>query len=435
MISFIKIEKYEYQLNCNTKSPLTISLLRNNTVSNKFNTVITSIEAMSKLSGKMFDDHIFNFVNDYQKCSNEDDRFNVLKRNIENTIRFSDFFVEVNSIEYNVFSDENYKTENSIFFDTNDIKNIVKLSQALKIYSLVLNTEFKVTIEKIRDILDQFIAQLKAECLISKIISLIKTIAIYENKGKGYSEEDLNNIINKTIEYIAYNGLMTIDYKNNPIPYFAGIVKTDVKYGWKNKINNLYNFTDNENKQNYGSLLRNESHEKKRGDNFYLNRLCNISLSHLSEIHKYHNKNTSEIIEKIKYTSPIWDAIFIYVFFKTSKISLKTLKKIHPYKAALLSFYLSIKSNEIFNPDYKNIFELSLLYPISEPKNKKYKLKNVSQLINKTIKLNMMDLTCIGGSRVFVARLIENILGNFKSTHFCGSKQLFGRVDRGLPWL
>ena len=31
----------------------------------------------------------------------------------------------------------------------------------------------------------------------------------------------------------------------------------------------------------------------------------------------------------------------------------------------------------------------------------------------------MLDLTCLGGSRVFVARLIENILGNFKSTPFC----------------
>ena len=100
---------------------------------------------------KVFDEHIFNFVNDYQKCSNEDDRYDILIRNVEETFRFSDFFIEENNIDYTGFVDESQRTNDSIFFDINDIKKIAKLSQALKIYSLVLNTDFGVSHEKVQE--------------------------------------------------------------------------------------------------------------------------------------------------------------------------------------------------------------------------------------------------------------------------------------------
>ena len=61
MITFKQLEKYEYQLNCSGIPPLIVSLLRNNTVSKKFTSIILSIEAMSELIGEVFDDHIFQF--------------------------------------------------------------------------------------------------------------------------------------------------------------------------------------------------------------------------------------------------------------------------------------------------------------------------------------------------------------------------------------
>ena len=149
-----------------------------------------------------------------------------------------------------------------------------------------------------------------------------------------------------------------------------------------------------------------------------MKRLYDISLLQLSDIHKYHQKKTSEIIEKIKYTSPFWDAILTYVFSKSAGISLKRLRKISPQQAALLSFYSAIRLNRIFDPKYKNLFELAFLFPINEPEYSNYRLKNVSQFINATIQFRMMDLSHIGGSRIFIVKLIEDILGKIESTSF-----------------
>ena len=80
MITFNKKGKFEYQILCGTKKPLYISLLPNNTISNKFNTVISSIQAMSEIMGKEFDEHIFNFVNGYQQCASEDEKYAFLKK-------------------------------------------------------------------------------------------------------------------------------------------------------------------------------------------------------------------------------------------------------------------------------------------------------------------------------------------------------------------
>ena len=410
MITFKQIEKYDYQLNCGTKPPLTVSLLRNNAVSNKFIFIVLSIEAMSKLIGEVFDEHIFNLVNDYQKCSTEDDRYDILIRNVEETFRFSDFFIEENDVDYTGFVDESQRTNGSIFFDIYDIKKIAKLSQALKIYSLVLNTDFGVAHEKVQNIYHQFIILLRAEHLPSKLLQFTKSIAISENKYMHFEEEDLNNIIFEAFNHITYKGLIPIDYKTNPIPFLGGIVKQYVKYGRKYK--SKYDFADDD-------LSRKESTEKKLADKVTLKRLYDIALLQLSDIHKYHQKNTPEIIEKIKYTSPFWDAILTHVFSKSTGISLKRLRKIYPQQAALLSFYSAIRLNRIFDPKYKNLFELAFLFPTNEPKYGNYRLKNVSQFINATIQFRMMDLSHIGGSRIFIVKLIEDILGKIKSAPFC----------------
>ena len=373
---------------------------------------------MSELIGEVFDEHIFNFVNDYQKCSTEDDRYDILMRNVEETFRFSDFFIEENNIDYTGFVDESQRTNGSIFFDIYEIKKIAKLSQALKIYSLVLNTDFGVAHEKVQKIYHQFIILLRAEHLPAKLLQFTKSIAISENKYMHFEEEDINNIISQAFNLITYKGLIPIDYKTNPIPFLGGIVKQYVKHGRKNQINYLYDFTDDEIEID-DNLSRKESTEKKLADKITLKRLYDISLLQLSDIHKYHQKKTSEIIENIKYTSPFWDAILTHVFSKSAGISLKRLRKISPQQAALLSFYSAIRLNRIFDPKYKNLFELAFLFPTNEPEYGNYRLKNVSQFINTTIQFKMMDLSHIGGSRIFIVKLIEDILGKIKSTPFC----------------
>jgi hypothetical protein len=202
MITFNKKGKFEYQILCCTKKPLYISLLPNNTISNKFNKVILSIQAMSEIMGKVFDNYIFNFVNGYQKCDTEDDRYVFLKKNVNKTLQFSAVFVSVNNINYAGFADETKRTDDSSFFDTNDIIKIIKLSQALKIYSIVLNTEAGISHEKKQNLYHQFLTLLEADHLPSKLHKYLTILSIKEKKRIRYysvkkvdGEDNFDNLV------------------------------------------------------------------------------------------------------------------------------------------------------------------------------------------------------------------------------------------------
>jgi len=71
--------------------------------------------------GWVFDDHIFNFINDYQKCDTEHERYSFLKKSVNKTVQFSTVFVNVNDIDYAGFADDSHRTKDSIFFDTKNI--------------------------------------------------------------------------------------------------------------------------------------------------------------------------------------------------------------------------------------------------------------------------------------------------------------------------
>jgi len=433
MITFKKKGKFEYQLLCCTKNPLYISLLPNNTISKNFDSVISSIQAMSGTIGKVFDDFIFNLISDYQECDNEKTRFIVLEKNVKKAFHFSKVFVNLNYVDYEKFADQSKRTKGSIFFDSKDIENFIKLSHALKIYSIVLNTEAGIGIEYRRTINDQFITLLKADDLPKRLHNFLKIFSIIakKNKIRDYSEkkiddeDNIDNLIWETFNFILYEGLISHDYKKNPIPFFVGILNTNIKYGGKYKpANSTVFIEDDEVDKIEDKISKRESREKNIADNFTLNWLYRISLFYLSSAYKSTHKSKIgnqkyvKILEKIEYTSPFWVAILAPILLKTAGIGYEKLREISPKQAAVISFYFGIKLNSIFKKKYQNLFRLAYLFPINSPDFRFYRLKNVSQFINAAIQFPIKDLSPIRGSRIFIVRLIEDFIGKIKSTPF-----------------
>jgi len=436
MITFKQKGKFEYQILSCTKKPLYISLLPKNTISKRFDSVISSLQAMSEILGKVFDDHIFNFVNGYQKCDTEDDKYAFLNQNVKATLQFSTVFVSVNNIDYAGFADETQKTNDSIFFCSKDIIKIIKLSQAMKIYSIVLNTEAGICHEKKQNLYYQFLTLLKADYLPPKLLKFLKILSINakKNKIRDYSEkkvdddeDNIDSLVLETFKFILYEGLIRHDYKRNPIPFFAGIFYTNIKYGGKYQKDFAFDLNDDEVETIEDKISRRESREKIIADNFTLNRLYDISLFYLSNTYEGHlkaetsNVNYSKFLEKIEYTSPFWDAILAPLLSKSTGIRYEKLREIYPQQAAAISFYSGMKLNLIFNPKYQNLFGLAFLFPINPPKFHNYRLKNVSQFINATLQFPIKVLPCMGGSRIHIVRLIEDFIGKIKSTPFCSN--------------
>jgi hypothetical protein len=435
MITFKQKGKFEYQLLCHAKSPLDISLLPNNTMSNNFDTAISSIQAMSEIMGKVFDDYIFNFVNGYQKCDTEDERYAFLKENVNKTLQFSTVFVSENNINYAEFADESQRTNDSIFFDTKDILKILKLSQSLKTYSIVLNTETGIDLENRRAIWNKFITLLKADHLPSKLHKFLEIISINEknNKIRDYSEktvaddeDNIDNLILETLNFILFEKLITHDYKRNPIPFFVGILNTNIEYGGKYKPDNSIVFIDDDEVDKIDDKIsRRGSTEKIRADKNILKQLYRISLFYLSSAYKsthnskIGNQKYKKILEKIEYTNPFWNTILAPALSKPIGIGCEKLREIPPKQAAVISFYSGAKLNSILSKKYQNLFRLAYLFPINSPDFRFYRLKKVSQFINATLQFPVKDLSSIGGSRIYTLRLIEDFIGKIKSTPFC----------------
>jgi hypothetical protein len=390
---------------------------------------------MSEIMGKVFDDYIFNFVNGYQKCDTEDERYAFLKENVNKTLQFSTVFVSENNINYAEFADESQRTNDSVFFDTKDILKIFKLSQSLKIYSIVLNTETGIDLENRRAIWNKFITLLKADHLPSKLHKFLEIISINEknNKIRDYSEnsvaddeDNIDNLILETLNIILFEKLITHDYKRNPIPFFVGILNTNIKYGGKYKPDNSIVFIDDDEVDKIeDKISRRGSTEKNRADKNILKQLYRISLFYLSSVYKsthnskIGNQKYKKILENIEYTSPFWNTILAPALSKPIGIGCEKLREIPPKQAAVISFYSVVKLNFIFKKKYQNLFRLAYLFPINSPDFRFYRLKKVSQFINATLQFPVKDLSSIGGSRIYTLRLIEDFIGKIKSTPFC----------------
>ena len=78
------------------------------------------------------------------------------------------------------------KENSSIFFDESEIKKIIKLSEAFKIYSLFSNTEIGLSEEYHKKIYNDFVEMLNAYDPIVKIHKLLEILSLEYKKTIWY---------------------------------------------------------------------------------------------------------------------------------------------------------------------------------------------------------------------------------------------------------
>ena len=181
MINFDKINDNdaEYRLSFENEKQIDLFLIPNTTLTNKFEITISSINKMSEvIAENNFDEFIYNLLSYYKKCDSDENRYNLLSSNLEAIAYYSDYFIENNDIDYSVFADESKKGESSIFFDENEIKKIIKLSESFKIYSLISNTEIGLSDQYHQIIYNALVENLKAYDPISKIHKMLEKLSL-----------------------------------------------------------------------------------------------------------------------------------------------------------------------------------------------------------------------------------------------------------------
>jgi len=436
MLVFKQIAKFEYQLACDERPALDIILLPNNTVSNTFSKVTETIAAMSAKLGKEFDEYIFEFVDNYRKCDTEKDKYDFLEGNATRISQFATNFVASNDVNYQEFADENKRTEKSEFLDCDDIIKIAELSSVLKIYSLVLNTELGIAFENKKKLYNLLIDHLKAICSLVKLHKFLKIISYGVRERFATKNAIYENVISRMLDalnFIAYNGMLKLDHKSNPVPYFNTILFNYIfEYEGKYSDNNEYTEEGEEVEDKKEEPIEDvpaykNSVERNQVDNIYIAKLFYLGLSHLA-----YKRQVKKHLFRITQKNPFWDFILSAVLSKLLKVSDHHLRNIASNQATVISYYLGVKLTAKFYRNYNNLFGLSFLYPLSEPKNSHHRLKNVSKFIHLSHKFGVFSASSQGTTpRIFIVRVLEKFIGQIKSMEYAytSTGDKFGKID------
>jgi len=435
MISFDKIngKDTEYRMSFGHEKHIDLFLSPRTPITNNFEIIILSIQKMSEVIDNTFDEFICCLLSDYQDCDSDERRYNLLSKNVRIIAGFVDYFIENNGIDYAEFSDKSKRGDSSIFFDKNEIKKIIKLSEALKIYSLISNTEIGLNVEYHKKIYNDFIDVFKAFSVISKIFNLLESLAQQSIKTVWHDYENLSYWsfikVTEASNIICNKGLIICQYDRNPIPFFIEISNNIAQ--WRDPYKEdgiIYEGNDKSQNDKDDNLLpgaRINIDVKRLAEKDTLNKLNQKSFDYLNSFFKNHVKSRSlkkgdslskHRLNQIEYISPFWEIIIAPILSKFIGIKYKDLLKLSPKIIAAISFYLGNLLKPLCNYKFNSLFGLSAFYPESKvSESTSYRLSNVSHFINSTLNISRDDLIHIGGSRIKLVRIIEDFIGKMKT--------------------
>ena len=205
-------------------------------VTNKFYIVTGFIERVAELYGKDFSEWFTNLI---QQCMNEEKRPAAVVASTDQIKKYVNGFLDKLDFDYTKFVDLTKVKKNSILFTADEIKEILKLSCYLKMYSLISNSnEFTLGKKLHKEVYNKFASDIMATDIVSKIFDVIKTKTFRYNLSDKFMWEYIKTIQCKDIgihiieifNFIMNNIIILCEENKNPITYFVGVVDESVKW-------------------------------------------------------------------------------------------------------------------------------------------------------------------------------------------------------------
>ena len=134
MIKLTEVDKRQYQLTQVDENGKETVIHNYNLIyspgSNKYDVLFSYVENMCNTLGKECEDWYINLVKDYA----EKQDFIIIKNNIPQLKKYCDEYLEKLNINFEGYINKSKASKNSIFFDSKEIHEIVKVSSYLKVY-------------------------------------------------------------------------------------------------------------------------------------------------------------------------------------------------------------------------------------------------------------------------------------------------------------
>jgi hypothetical protein len=419
--------------------------LQSSSITNKFEIVVNFINNLMSHHKKKFDVWFFNFL---KECENEEIRAVVIDKNIDIIKAFVDDYIEKKGIDYRKFVDESKAKKGSILFQADEIKEIIKLSSYLKVYSFLSNTENLNVGEKLHKyVYNRFATSVVETDIASKIFSVVKTKTFRYNMTDKFMWDYIKSIQCKDIgihiveifNFIMNNIIILCEEDKNPITYFVGVIDESVKWFLRSVYKGAIVYDDSISTEDIHGI--NVNNLRTYSFNDTLGRLKGIAFQKVyDQLEREHsmsieNKNDEYLIDfnqrvgNIEFISPLSNSIIYPVLSKITQITYIHFKTISSEHAAILSYYTHLLLQKVFKIEYKSLFSLLDYYPISTPSlSTSYKIKSTPAYINFVNKVqNFYGFN----SRIFPYEIMSHFVGRVSRINFC--HLLTGQKLSGIP--
>jgi hypothetical protein len=457
MISFEKIDDKTYKMKSNRGREFHLMLLPKTRITKEFNIVESDISEMSKVLGEDFDQYIFDLLCEYHRFRRTDDeeKFDFLTDQADMIVGYANIFVDRNRVNYSTLVDASNTTQP--YSIANQAKTVIKLSSALKIFSLLFNTRSGPSRDypgKLFDLLsDATYGGMSAKRWINLVITSLGSGSYVTPKRTITTDSDLISLIFPAKRH-AYEInfdwmeameriikiLPILEHNRNPIRFFFSVIHMVRKGKWRSvfqpyAIRYKEGGEDEDGKDDrikrkrkilpsrvYQRALAMELKKLRLKIKSPLFRSIRVSLKGKSmegkgaAIHSVQKR-----VRSITYNSPFWGSVTVPLLERIFKIRYKSghdkLLGMPPGDAALLSYYIGQRLKSIFGVPYGYLFEFACYFPKTKcQESTAYRLRNVEQFIDTTLKLKRENLLRWGfPSRISFARYLERFIGTMRT--------------------
>jgi len=362
--------------------------------SNKYYVLFNFVENMCNTLGKECEDWYVNLVKNYKAKQD----FRILWDALPQLKSYCDKYLDVLNINFSGYVDEKKRSKSSIFFDANEIKQIVRVSSYLKVYYTIYKDQtMEITQRFNKKIFQNLIEIISNSTIILKIHKVVSSKTFEYNQSDKYMwlyiknmlcrtpDTHIANIFNFVVNYI----IVTCEVDKNPIPYLISVIDESIKWILRTTYKDSIIYSDSIATQDVNSVVGRDN-LKTYAHNNTIGHLTVIAYNALEEIFdKCEQTKDLRIeefkgkIEGIKELSVIAECITYPILAKILDIPFRhflTLSITTSYMMNILLYKLT--EGTVFEENYPYMRKLLLYHNLQRPISKtSYKIKNLNKFI------------------------------------------------------
>lgn len=386
MLKFKNTGKRKYNIyNINGKNEKLITELDLifSPVTNKFNKLTEYVEDCSKKLGPEFDEWFCTFITDYKK-SNYD--YLIIKNNIEQIKSFSDKYLDLCNINFEDYINRSKASKNSIFFDSEDLKKIIRVSNYLKIYFIIAHDSKMKLINKFhKETYNSLIELINNTDIIYKFHKIVSSKTYEYNYSDRYMWEYIKQIYCKTTDmhvfsifnFIMNNILVTCETDSNPIPYLISVVDESIKWILKNIYKEAIIYSETISTQDVYTI-QGKDNLASYAHNDTIGKLLIISYNQLDDIGINQIESFKNTLNGLKEISLFSNYITYPILSKVLDIPYRHFTTLSVSNSYLLNLLLHSLLSDEFKNKYPVLSRMLLYYNKERPILKTtYKIKNI----------------------------------------------------------